>query len=116
MPSHRPGIQRTSAEVCLGRMKPMGNSLKIGLLAALVLDVVVSAPVFATPTSSVAALAPAVAGDPTLTFSEFPVGTVITTQYAAQGVLFSGLTGNAPIIANDGAMPDSPVLSPNPPF
>jgi hypothetical protein len=30
--------------------------------------------------------------------------------------VFSALTGNAPIIANDGAMPDSPVLSPNPPF
>jgi len=99
----------------------MVNSLKIGLLAALVLDVAVSAPVFATPTSSVAAVplaapAPAVAGDPTLTFSEFPVGTIITTQYAPQGVLFAGLLAGPPIIANDGAMPNSPVLSPNPPF
>ena len=73
------------------------------------------APVFATPTSSGAGVlaaplvsAPAVAGDAILTFSEFPVGTVITTQYAADGVVFSALTGNAPIIANDGAMPDFP--------
>lgn len=51
-----------------------------------------------------------------LTFSEFPVGTVITNQYAPQGILFAALTGNAPIIANDGAIPTSPVLSPNPPF
>ncbi len=61
------------------------------------------------------ASAPALAT--TLTFSEFPVGTVITNQYAAQGVLFAGVAGGSPpIIANDGAMPDSPVLSPNPPF
>jgi hypothetical protein len=79
----------------------MGNSLKIGLLASLVLLVVaVSAPANAT----------------LLTFSEFPVGTVITNQYAPEGVEFSPLTGNAPIIADDGAMPTSPVLSPNPPF
>src|SRR5215469_403700 len=51
-----------------------------------------------------------------LTFSEFPVGTVITNQYAPQGVLFAALTGNAPIIANDGSVPTSPVLSPQPPF
>jgi PEP-CTERM motif len=102
----------------------MVNCVKIGSIAALVSVVAVSAPVFATPTSSGAAVplaasvvsAPAVAGDAILTFSEFPVGTVITTQYAADGVVFSALTGNAPIIANDGAMPDSPVLSPNPPF
>ena len=40
----------------------------------------------------------------------------VTNQYAPQGVLFAALTGNAPIIANDGAVPTSPVLSPNPPF
>jgi hypothetical protein len=50
-----------------------------------------------------------------LTFSEFPVGTVVTNQYAADGILFAALTGNPPIIAN-GAFPTSPVLSPNPPF
>jgi hypothetical protein len=59
------------------------------------------------------AVAPAMAT--TLTFSEFAVGTVITNQYA--GVVFSGNGGgSAPIIANDGAMPGSPVLSPNPPY
>jgi len=58
----------------------------------------------------------AVAGTYTLTFSEFPVGTIVTTQYAADGVTFSGVTLGPPIIANDGAMPFSPVLSPNPVF
>lgn len=52
----------------------------------------------------------------TLTFSEFAVGTVITNQYAPQGVTFAGGAGSAPVIANDGAMPGSPVLSPNPPY
>jgi len=54
----------------------------------------------------------------TITFSEFPVGTDITNQYAPDNVLFSpGPIGNAdPIIADDSAMPNSPVLSPNPPF
>jgi hypothetical protein len=51
-----------------------------------------------------------------LTFDEFAVGTVISNQYAAQGVVFNAGTGALPIIANDGAMPDSPVLSPNPPY
>jgi hypothetical protein len=53
-----------------------------------------------------------------MTFSEFPVGTVISNQYAPNGVIFStGPVLNAlPIIANDGAMPNSPVLSPNPPY
>lgn len=50
-----------------------------------------------------------------ITFSEFPVGTLISNQYA--GVTFyAGANGNLPIIANDGAMPGSPVLSPNPVF
>jgi hypothetical protein len=52
----------------------------------------------------------------TLTFSEFAVGTVITNQYLPQGVVFAALTGNDPIIADDGAMPNTPVLSPNPPY
>ncbi len=52
----------------------------------------------------------------TLTFDEFPVGTVITNQYAPQGVIFSGYSGAAPMIWYDGAMPTQPVLSPNPPF
>jgi hypothetical protein len=54
----------------------------------------------------------------TINFSEFAVGTVISNQYAGLGVRFSpsSINGNLPIIANDGAMPGSPVLSPNPPF
>src|SRR3974390_1698677 len=80
----------------------MVGSLKIGSLAALVLIATVPASLPASAT--------------TLTFSEFAVGTVVTNQYAPQGVVFSGLTGNAPIIANDGAMPGFPVLIPTPPF
>jgi hypothetical protein len=106
----------------------MANSLKIGLPAALVLLVVaVSAPRLAIAASSTRSstlgngqaqlvAAPTGPSDTLLTFSEFPVGTVITNQYAADGVVFSALTGNAPIIANDSDMPNSPVLSPNPPF
>jgi PEP-CTERM motif len=57
----------------------------------------------------------AFAATTTLTFSEFPVGTVITNQYAPQGVVFSGAGGFAnPQIANDAAMPTSPVLSGTP--
>lgn len=52
----------------------------------------------------------------TLTFSEFAVGTVITNQYAPQGVLFAGVSGAPPEIWNDGAMPGSPVLTPQPPY
>lgn len=49
-------------------------------------------------------------GSHLITFDELPVGTLITTQYASDGVLFSGIPG--PVIANDGANPTSPVLSP----
>jgi PEP-CTERM motif len=52
----------------------------------------------------------------TLTFSEFAVGTIVSNQYAGLGVVFVSTGGGLPIIANDGAMPNSPVLSPNPPF
>ncbi|MGN6429270.1 MAG: hypothetical protein ACTHNB_00875 [Gaiellaceae bacterium] len=45
-----------------------------------------------------------------ITFSEFPVGTVVTTQYASEGVLVSGTPG--PFISEDGSNPTSPVLSP----
>jgi pimeloyl-ACP methyl ester carboxylesterase len=41
----------------------------------------------------------------TLTFSEFPVGTLIRDQYKPRGVVFSDLG-----IINDRAFPDSPVL------
>lgn len=47
-------------------------------------------------------------GSHLITFDEFPLGTVITTQYASDGVVFSG----TPFIADDGANPTSPVLSP----
>ena len=49
-------------------------------------------------------------GSHLITFDEFPVGTLITTQYASDGVVFSGTPG--PVIANDVANPTSPVLSP----
>jgi hypothetical protein len=54
----------------------------------------------------------------TIDFSEYPVGTVIDNQYAGDGVVFSAgiVTPNLPVIANDGAMPGSPVLSPVPPY
>ena len=48
-----------------------------------------------------------------ITFDEFALGTVITNQYAAQGVIFAGLGGAAPIITMDGGLQ---VLSPNPPY
>lgn len=51
----------------------------------------------------------------TITFSEFAVGTIITTQYAFAGIsLFSApfhSTDAAPTIRTDGANPTSPVLS-----
>ena len=45
-----------------------------------------------------------------ITFSEFPVGTSITTQYGSEGVVFSGTPG--PFISLDAANPTAPVLSP----
>jgi hypothetical protein len=60
---------------------------------------------------------PLAAGAVTLTFDEFPLGTVVSNQYAPQGVVFlQGTNGNFPIISLDGAMPTAPVLSPNPIF
>jgi RHS repeat-associated protein len=53
--------------------------------------------------------ASAFAGTSGITFSEFPSGTAISTQYENLGIIFSG-TG--PRIADDGANPSSPVLSP----
>ena len=49
-----------------------------------------------------------------INFSEFPVGTVISNQYAGQGVLFSAgnVTPRLPVISMDGAMPSEPVLRP----
>jgi len=53
-------------------------------------------------------------GSHLITFSEFPVGTLVTTQYASEGVIFSGTPG--PRISGDFATPTSPVLSPGPGF
>ena len=47
---------------------------------------------------------------PNITFDEFPVGTVVTNQYAGKGALFSGSPG--PVISQDVSNPTAPVLSP----
>lgn len=47
-----------------------------------------------------------------LTFDEYALGTSITNQYSARGVVFSGTPG--PVLAADGSNPTSPVLSPGP--
>ena len=54
------------------------------------------------------------AANAAITFSEYPVGTVISNQYAGQGVLFSAgtVTPRLPQISMDGAMPTEPVLRP----
>ncbi len=54
----------------------------------------------------------------TITFSEYPVGTVVTTQYAADdGIVFQGdSASDAQFITDDGANPDSPELSGTPLF
>ncbi|MBI1818664.1 MAG: hypothetical protein HYR72_27080 [Deltaproteobacteria bacterium] len=53
------------------------------------------------------------AAPPTITFSEFPLGTSITDQYQDHGISFGG---DAPFITSDGANPTSPVLSGSPLF
>ena len=49
-----------------------------------------------------------------ITFDEFPVGTIIDTDYVGLGVAFlpGDVTGRQPQIADDGFMPGSPVLRP----
>ena len=49
----------------------------------------------------------------TITFSEFPYGQSITTQYQDRGIIFGG---DSPFITSDGANPTSPVLSGTPRF
>jgi hypothetical protein len=49
-----------------------------------------------------------------ITFDEFPLGTLISNQYADQGVIFlpGDVTPRLPQISMNGAMPDMPVLRP----
>lgn len=51
---------------------------------------------------------------PMITFSEYPVGTVITTQYSNLGIVFG--PGTSAFIADDGAVPTAPVLSGTPTY
>ena len=51
--------------------------------------------------------------DNIITFSEFPVGTSITNQYADKGIIFGG---DSPFVSNDRSNPTSPVLSGSPQF
>jgi len=63
---------------------------------------------------AVAVLVMAGSANALITFDEFALGTVITNQYAAQGVLFTGVNGGPdPVITMDGGLQ---VLSPNPPY
>jgi hypothetical protein len=48
-----------------------------------------------------------------ITFSEYPVGTSISDQYADQGIIFGG---DSPFITTDSSNPTSPVLSGSPRF
>ncbi|QDY75380.1 SGNH/GDSL hydrolase family protein [Streptomyces qinzhouensis] len=65
-----------------------------------------------------AAAPPVTGGGPqTITFSEFPVGTVLAKQYHPRGIAFSGAGGGgAPFISNDTSNPSAPVLSGSPQF
>jgi hypothetical protein len=45
-----------------------------------------------------------------ITFDEFPLDTVIDTEYAPLGVVFYAATYNLPVISNNFAMPDQPIL------
>jgi hypothetical protein len=48
-----------------------------------------------------------------ITFSEYPEGTIISTQYSSLGVTFlAGTDGTLPIIGIDPASPDPPILGP----
>lgn len=48
-----------------------------------------------------------------ISFSEYPSGTAINTQYSNKGIVFGG---SSPFITTDGANPTSPVLSGSPQF
>ncbi|HRV92635.1 MAG TPA: dockerin type I repeat-containing protein [Anaerolineae bacterium] len=49
----------------------------------------------------------------TITFSEYPINTSISDQYAGEGIIFGG---DSPFISTDGSNPTSPVLSGSPRF
>ena len=49
----------------------------------------------------------------TITFDEFPLGTVVDTEYAPLGVVFSAATYNLPVISMNGAMVTMPILRPD---
>ncbi|WP_346534398.1 IPT/TIG domain-containing protein [Micromonospora sp. DPT] len=51
--------------------------------------------------------------DNTITFSEVPLGTSVTSQYRRAGIEFGG---DSPFVTMDGANPNSPVLSGTPTF
>jgi len=48
-----------------------------------------------------------------ITFDEFPLGTVVDTEYAPLGVVFTAATYNPPKISMNGAMPTQPILRPD---
>src|SRR3954469_2607513 len=64
-------------------------------------------------TAHAARRAPAVVGDITLTFSEFPPGTRVTDQYQPQGILFGG---DSPFVWSEGGDPASALLSGTPKY
>jgi len=59
------------------------------------------------------ATAQAPPGNTTITFSEFPVGTPVSSQYKPRGIIFGG---DSPFITTDASNPTSPVLSGTPLF
>lgn len=59
-------------------------------------------------------LAAAGTANAVITFDEYPVGTVVSNQYASQGVVFlpGTVTPRLPQISMNGAMPNQPILRP----
>lgn len=97
---------------------PFRGSLVTGLLALAVVSIAPTG-LQAQSTSASGVIAPKIAVQPQatpgaalITFSEYPVGTVITTQYQNLGATFSCSC----FITDDAANPTSPVLSGSPLF
>jgi lysophospholipase L1-like esterase len=111
-----------------GPNRPVGIGLVLsGLLVLLVLSplpagaIPVPSTANGNPTPPAAQNLPAqnspALGATTITFSEYPIGTIITNQYEDDGIIFAGDTaGDAQFITSDGANPTSPVLSGTPLF